>query len=121
MDGCRLRPANDIQRDRLVRVAAEAFHLKIQVTGVERVAEGRGGLGRSLIPEHALVPGLTGQPIGFFAPRLPAPLMPGSSCHRFARVTWCPSREDARGRVVSASRYGLRLITGLALGGGWRR
>jgi hypothetical protein len=56
-----------------MRVTAKAFDFQIEITGVERVAEGRGGLGRSLIPEHALVPGLTGQPIGFFA-RLGCPL-----------------------------------------------
>jgi hypothetical protein len=41
MDGCRLRPTHDIQGDRLVRVAAEALHLKIQIASIERVTEGR--------------------------------------------------------------------------------
>jgi hypothetical protein len=41
MDRRRFRPPHDVERDRLMRVAAEAFHFKIEVTGVERIAECR--------------------------------------------------------------------------------
>lgn len=41
-----LRPPDDIQRDRLVGLAAEALHLEVSAGGVERVAERRGRLGR---------------------------------------------------------------------------
>ena len=47
-------PADDIERDGLVSVAAEAFHLKIGVPGVKCVAQGRRGLGRALKAQHAL-------------------------------------------------------------------
>jgi hypothetical protein len=50
-----------------MRVAVEALDLKIAVASVGGVAEGRGGLGRSLKAEHALVPSAAGQPIGFLA------------------------------------------------------
>src|SRR5258707_15116644 len=72
-DGRRFRPSYDIQRDWLMHVAAKAFEFKIEVTSVEGVAEGRGGLGRSLKVEHALVPGLAGQPISMLS-RLGCPL-----------------------------------------------
>jgi len=60
-------PPHDIQRDRLMRVASKAFDFEIEITSVEGVAEGRGGLSRSLKAEHALVPGPTSEPIGFLA------------------------------------------------------
>jgi hypothetical protein len=40
-----------------VRIAAEASDFEISVTRIERVAESRRWLGRSLVTEHALVPG----------------------------------------------------------------
>jgi hypothetical protein len=54
VDGRGLRPAHDVERDGLMRVAAEAFHLKIGVPGIECVAQGRRGLGRALKAQHAL-------------------------------------------------------------------
>ncbi len=59
-----LRPPDDIQRDSLVGLAAEALHLEVSVSGVERVAERRGGLGRALEGEHAGVPSLAGDGVG---------------------------------------------------------
>ncbi len=47
----------------MMRVAAEAFHLKIGIAGVQGIAEGRGRLSRALKGKHALVSGFTGQPI----------------------------------------------------------
>jgi hypothetical protein len=38
VDGRRLRPAHDVQRHRLVSVAAEAADLKVKVSRVEGVA-----------------------------------------------------------------------------------
>jgi hypothetical protein len=73
MDRRRLRPPDVIQRDGLMRVAAEAFDLKIKVTGIERIAERRGWLRRTLKAEHALVPRLDGESVGYLA-RLSGPL-----------------------------------------------
>jgi hypothetical protein len=63
MDGRRLGPADDIQRHCLVRVAAEAADLKIEVSGIQSVAEARRGLSRSFESEHALIPGDTRQTV----------------------------------------------------------
>ena len=65
MDRCRIRPPHDVERDGLVRIAAEAADLKVVVARIERVAEGRRGLRRSLEREHALVPGVAGELVGF--------------------------------------------------------
>jgi len=69
VDWRRLGPAHDVQRDRLMRVATEAPDLKIPVAGVQRVTERRRGLRGSLVAQHALVPGLAGELVGFL-PRL---------------------------------------------------
>jgi len=65
MDRRRLRSPHDVERDGLVRVAAKAFDFEIAKPGVERVAERRRWLRRALKAEHALVPRLDGEPIGF--------------------------------------------------------
>jgi hypothetical protein len=67
VDRRRLRPANDIQRHRLVGIAAEAADLEIKISGVERVAERRRRLRRALKPKHALIPGYAGEPVGVLA------------------------------------------------------
>ena len=67
VDRRRLRTADDIERDGLMRVAAEAANLEISVAGVYRVADGRRGLCRSLVAEHPVVPGFAGEPIGHLA------------------------------------------------------
>jgi hypothetical protein len=64
VDRCRLPPPHDIQGDRLVGVAAEAFDFEVEVAGIQRVAQGRGGLARSLKRHHPFVPSLAGEPIG---------------------------------------------------------
>jgi hypothetical protein len=71
MDGGRFRSADDVQSHRLVRIAAKAADLKIEVSGVQCVAQSRRWLCRSLVPEHALVPSLAGQPVRF---------LPGGRC-----------------------------------------
>jgi hypothetical protein len=45
-----------------VGVAAKAPDLKISVTGVQGIADGRRRLGRSLVAEHPVIPGLDGSP-----------------------------------------------------------
>jgi hypothetical protein len=55
------------KEDKAVCVAAQAFHFEIAVPGVDRVTERGRRLGRSLKAEHALVPCLAGQTIGFLA------------------------------------------------------
>ena len=63
----RLRPPDDVQRDGLVGVATEAFHFEVMVAGVQRVTEGRGWLGRTLVAKHPHVPSLAGELVGFLA------------------------------------------------------
>jgi hypothetical protein len=60
VDGCCLRPADDVERDGLMGLAAEAADLEESKAGIERIAERRRRLGRSLKAEHALVPSLAG-------------------------------------------------------------
>src|SRR6185312_12043373 len=64
VDGRRLPAAHDVQGDRLMRVAAKAFHFEIAKPGVDRVAQRRRWLRRRLKAEHALVPRLAGEPVG---------------------------------------------------------
>jgi len=63
----RLRLPDDVERDRLMRVAAETLHLEVTVSCVQRVAESWRGLGRALEAQHARIPGLAGQAIGILA------------------------------------------------------
>src|SRR3984957_7606629 len=60
-----LRSPHDVPRDGLVGVAPKAFHFEIAKPGIERIAERRRRLRRTLEVEHALVPRLDGEPIGF--------------------------------------------------------
>jgi len=61
------RPPGDIERDRLMRLIAEALHLRVPIAGAEDVTERGGGLGRPLEGEHAAVPRLAGQYVGIRA------------------------------------------------------
>jgi hypothetical protein len=67
VDWSSLRPTNDIQRHRLVRVATKAFDFEIEITSIERVADAWRRLGRSLKAEHPLVPGDTCEPVSLLA------------------------------------------------------
>ena len=67
VDGRRLRSAHDVERDGLVRVAAEASHFEIKVTSIEGIAERRRRLRRTAIAEHARVPRFAGKAVGFLA------------------------------------------------------
>jgi len=64
VDGRGLRPPNDIERDGLVGVAAEAADFKIGVSRIERVAERGRRLRWPLEGEHALAPRLARQLVG---------------------------------------------------------
>jgi hypothetical protein len=67
MDWRRLRPADDIESDRLVGVATKASNLKISVAGIQRVTERRGRLRWPLIAEHSHVPGFAGELVSSLA------------------------------------------------------
>jgi hypothetical protein len=58
MDRRCLRAAHNVEGNGLMGIAAEAADLKIEVTRVERVTQGRRGLRRSR-------PGVAGELIGF--------------------------------------------------------
>lgn len=45
-------------------VAAETADLQVQVTGIQGVDEGQGGLRRAFVAHHSVVPGLAGKPVG---------------------------------------------------------
>jgi hypothetical protein len=62
-----LRPPDDIERYRLVRVAAKTTDLKIAVTGVEGITDRRRRLHRSFVTEHPHVPRLATKTIGLLA------------------------------------------------------
>ena len=53
-----LRSPRDVERDGLVRVAAEAAHFEIEVACIEGIAERGRRLRGAAIAEHALVPRL---------------------------------------------------------------
>src|SRR5262245_39190526 len=72
MDGRRLRSSHDVEGNGLMRVAAKAFHFEIAVPGVDRVAQRRRWLRRTLKGEHALVPRPDGKPV--FLARFRCPL-----------------------------------------------
>jgi hypothetical protein len=50
-----------------VGVAAKATDLKVPVPGVQGIADGRRRLGRSLVAEHPVIPGLNREPVGHLA------------------------------------------------------
>jgi hypothetical protein len=58
MDRRCLRSADDVERDGLMRVAAEAADLKISAPGIQGIADGGGRLRRTLVAEHAVIPSL---------------------------------------------------------------
>src|SRR5262245_37155807 len=64
MDWRRLRSPHDIERDGLMRVAAEASDFEVAVPGVDRITQRRRWLRWSLKAEHALIPRFDGEPVG---------------------------------------------------------
>ena len=86
MDRRCLRSPHDVEGNGLMRVTAKTFHFEIAEPGVDRVTQRGRWLRRTLKAEHALVPRLDGEPIGFLA--------------RFGRpLCRCPDR-----RAVNVSR-----------------
>jgi len=77
MDRCRLWSADDIEGNGLVGVASDATDFQKAIAGVERVAERRRWLRRSLEAEHAFIPCFDRQPIGLLA-RFAGPLGGGA-------------------------------------------
>ena len=67
VDGRRLRSAHDVERDGLVRVAAEAANFEINISGIERIAERGRRLRGAAIAEHSLSPRFAGKAVGFLA------------------------------------------------------
>jgi hypothetical protein len=65
MDGRRLWPAHNVQGHRLVGITTEAADLKIEISGVQCVAEVGRRLSRSFETQHALVPCDTRQTVSF--------------------------------------------------------
>jgi hypothetical protein len=65
VDGRCFWPADDVQGHGLVGVAAKAADLEVEISSVQSVAEARRGLGRSLVPKHALIPRYTGETVSF--------------------------------------------------------
>src|SRR5258705_9577589 len=62
-----LRSPHDVERYRLMRVAAKAFHFEIAEPRIDRVAQRGRWLRRTLKAEHALVPRLAGEPVSLLA------------------------------------------------------
>jgi hypothetical protein len=54
----------------LVVTRTKTPHFKVRVTRVQHVTQSRRRLRRSLVPEHAVIPRLTRQPVGLLAGRL---------------------------------------------------
>jgi hypothetical protein len=67
MDRRCLRSPHDVEGNGLMRVAAKPFHFEIAKPDVDRVAQRRRWLRRALKAEHARVPRLGGEPVGFLA------------------------------------------------------
>jgi hypothetical protein len=97
VDWRRLRPAHDVESDRLMRVAAETANFQKLISGIERVAERRRRLRRSAQSQHALVPRVAAP-----AYRLPcgppqrAVLRRARNCRKAGRVIWCPWKGTMR-------------------------
>lgn len=82
--------AYDVQRNGLVRIATKAANLKIEKQSVQRIAQGRECLCRSFVPQHALVPGNTSEPIGLACGRTsPSRQRPGPNCRKWTVVIYC--------------------------------
>jgi len=62
-----LRPAHDVERDSLMRVAAKAPDFKIEIARIEGITERRRRLRLSFVPDHPLIPRLASKAVGLFA------------------------------------------------------
>jgi hypothetical protein len=102
---------HDVEDDGLMRVAAKAPDFEIAVPGVERIAQRRRRLRRSLEAEHALVPSIDGEPVSLLACFLrPLCRRPdGAAVDALSRLG--AARENAPCHDGQASRYRLRWMT----------
>ena len=95
-------------------MAPEAAHFEVAIPGIERVAQRRRWLSRSLKAEHAPVPRLAGElvrlPCGLPSPALPPP---APMRRKWSRVIWSPWPNSAPGRLYWASRYALWIMVGI--------
>ena len=98
MNRRRFRSPHDVEGNCLMRVAAKAFHFEIAEPGVDRIAQRRRWLRRSLKAEHALVPRLDRRagrlPCGLPSPAQPPP---GSMRRRSSLSTSCPCERGCDG------------------------
>jgi hypothetical protein len=62
-----LRPANDVERYRRMRVAAKIANFKIAVASIQGITQRRRWLGWSLEAEHPKIPRFAGEPLGLLA------------------------------------------------------
>lgn len=62
-----LRSPHDVEGNGLMRISAKATDFEIAIPGIECIAQRRRRLRRTLKPEHALVPRLAGELVGFLA------------------------------------------------------
>jgi len=69
VDRRRLRPSHDVECDGLMGLAAQTADLQKAVAGVQHIAERRRWLRRAAEAQHALVPSLTGELVGFLPRR----------------------------------------------------
>jgi len=99
----RLGAPDDVERDRLVGIAANATNLEINVPCIERVADRRRQLRWPLQPEHAFVPCLAGEPISPSRAAQLAPQRRVLNYRRFSLVTWW-CKDGPQGGLI-ASRY----------------
>src|SRR4029077_13510424 len=65
VDRRRLVPPHDVERHGLMRVTPEAADFEIGVPGVQGIAQRRRWLGRSLVPEHTVIPRFAGELVSF--------------------------------------------------------
>src|SRR5271166_2357289 len=114
-----LRSPHDVEGNGLVRVAAKATDLKIEVARIEGVTQRWRRLSRALEGEHALIPCFAGELVGFPA-RLSRALGRYSDRGAVKPVAGfaAHAREDAPGRAGQASRQSRFLFCGPSSGPG---
>ena len=90
-----LRPADDVQRHCLMRIAAEAADLKVEISCVQRVAQRR-ERAEPVPCTRACAGSRPYTPDGQLpsAPRPRAPPNAEPNCRKCSREIWCPSRRE---------------------------
>jgi hypothetical protein len=104
VDGCGFRPADDIQRHRLMRIAAKAVDLKIEISGVQASPSDGDGWAGPLKPSvRWFQASRRAGPLPCALPRR-ARRMRGQICRRWSGEIRCPSGDNALTPLRSASR-----------------